>query len=121
MSKEDSRKPIIFSGSYIDGYPFPRLTNIGLKIKKGDKFVQVDEERTALEFISNDLKFFDLIKTNRENFVRLTEIKIYYGMEDIFIEKESYQKIFGKINSFNDFGQKEKTCFEKNLETLKGL
>jgi len=53
--------------------------------------------------------------------VRLTELKIYYDMETIFIEKDSYEKIFGPINSFNDFGQKEKKCFEKYLETLKGI
>jgi hypothetical protein len=53
--------------------------------------------------------------------VRLTELKIYYDMETIFIEKDSFEKIFGTINSFNNFDQKEKKCFEKYLETLKGI
>ena len=123
VPKEDSRTPIIFSGSYIDGYPFPRLTNIGLKIKQQNRFVQIDEEQEGQnqDLIQNDLKFFDLIKANRESFVRLTELKIYYDMETIFIEKDSYEHIFGKLNSFNDFGQKEKKCLEKYLETLKGI
>ena len=42
-------------------------------------------------------------------------------METIFIEKSAYQKFFGTINSFNDFGQKEKLSYEKYLETLKGF
>lgn len=42
-------------------------------------------------------------------------------METIFIEKESYQKIFGKLNSFEDFGEKQKKSVEKYLETLKGI
>ena len=107
VPKEDSRTPIIFSGSYIDGYPFPRLTNIGLKIKEENRFRQIEEEQEgqSTDFLSsNDLKFFDLIKANRESFVRLTELKIYYDMESIFIEKESYQKFFGTVNSFNEFG-----------------
>jgi hypothetical protein len=103
VPKESSKIPIVFSGAYIDGYPFPRLTNIGLKqLDKTDRrFYQIEEEQQGgvrQDFLqNNDLEFFDLIKENRENFVRLTELRIFYDMETIFVEKDSYEKIHGAV------------------------
>lgn len=31
-----SNYPIVFYGSYIDGYPFPKLIDVGLKMLKFD-------------------------------------------------------------------------------------
>lgn len=64
------------------------------------KFYQIEEElvgKQNFDFVSNEYIFFDLIKANRENFIRLTEIKIYYDMETILIEKKAYQKMFGNL------------------------
>lgn len=112
------KTPLIFHGSYIDGYPFPRLVSIGLmELKRipqedGYHFVKIPEEWVSkIALVPNQMftggndkdmdlerntkteyKFFDLIKKHRENFIRLTEIKIFYMIEAIHVDKKIYER-----------------------------
>ena len=44
---------------------------------------------------NQDYVFFDLIKEHKSNFIRLTEVKIYFDNDTINIDKRKYQRVFG--------------------------
>lgn len=115
--KSKKRVPIMFTGSYVDGYPFPTLLDIGLKHLVLDDFnklhfknMEPEEDteggmpRVSMAMASfhigagtnqsnlnnsfskqstNDLVFFDPVKKYRDNFVRLTEIKVFFEWKPI--------------------------------------
>ena len=114
--RSKKRVPIMFTGSFVDGYPFPTLLDIGLKhlvIDESNKLIfqnmepEEDTEgvpRVSLAMTSfagsppnlnnsfskqstNDLVFFDPIKKYRDNFIRLTEIKVFFEWKPINTNK----------------------------------
>jgi hypothetical protein len=118
---------LIFSGSYIDGYPFPRLIDLGLKYLDTNtgEFVNVndsevendmpqvlvtqetDYKRTSRNIgsdISSMLRdnryiFFDLMK-KQEAFVRLTWITLFYKERSVHLPEElSARKAKNKLLS----------------------
>lgn len=123
----------MFTGSYVDGYPFPALIDIGLRHLTIDekqnlifKNLEADEDDDMRPSImtteskfdmngtmnnsnkgqnNNDFIFFDFIKKFRDNFVRLTEIKIYYEYKPINTNK--HEKIDYKGNFHNKTTRKQ--------------
>ena len=77
---------MIFTGSYCDGYPFPRLYDIGLKLFDGNKFQQIspkfidDNHANPMGKLNQqdaqEYYFFDLIEDIKrdysQDFIRLT-------------------------------------------------
>lgn len=71
----DGYLPYVFTGCYFNGYPFPAIINIGLKIvKKGEESEPIDcvEKKGNID----RHKHFDPISEHQSNFVRLLKIEI---------------------------------------------
>ena len=79
-----------------DGYHFVKIpeewvSKIALvpnQMFTGGNDKDMDLERNT----KTEYKFFDLIKKHRENFIRLTEIKIFYMIEAIHVDKKIYER-----------------------------
>ena len=68
-----------------------------------------------------DYKFFDLIKKYREDFVRLSEIKIFYMIEPIHVEKRLYERLYGPVQEGHYKTIKDSHKIEIKVEIIKGL
>ena len=52
---------------------------------------------------NQDYIFFDLIKEFKSDFIRLTEVKIYFDNDTINIDKKTYQKVLGNTYTNTKF------------------
>lgn len=68
-----------------------------------------------------DYKFFNLIKKFREDFVRLSEIKVFYMIEPIHVDQKHYERLYGPVQEGHYKAIKDSNKIEIKVEIIKGL
>lgn len=68
-----------------------------------------------------DYIFFDIIKEHKSDFLRLTEVKIYFDNELRIIDRKLYQKIFGNAFAHSLDPTSQNKGIEVQIQKIKGF